>query len=685
MKSRCSAAILAALVVSGVALIAQSPSPQTSTPVFRTGVDTVEVDAIVTARDGTFVRGLTLDDFEVLQDGKKQPLSLVTLVEHPMPSPTTAPPAIDAEPDVATNAGVNEGRLYVVVLDGLHVLPADRVKAVSVARLFVEKYLAAGDMMAVLHIGGTAPYSQEFTRNRARLLQSIERFRGGNDLPSESNSIQSTSEATSQTDPDTGAVSSLLVADLFEGERAEQATRSLDTLKQIATRLGTVRGRRKSLIFISEGYISPIGSPQSQGDPFDFDGARTRNYTDQIEIALQDATRAATLNDVTIYTVDPRGQLTAGGGGEILTSDETLAQAREDARQVQSMRDVAGLTGGTAIVSTNNIAAGLQRVVAENSAYYVLAFSPMPLPHDGKLHKVDVRVKTKGLTVKARRGYIAPSSAPPPTPPAKTGMSAETFEAMKRPVPVAGLSMQMFAASFRKDDKLDSVLIGTELQGKELNLANNAPLEVSYAMIDNQGKVRASRTLNISANLRADTRTRAEDGGLRVLQRLDVPPGRYQIRIAAFQPGSATGSVVYDVDVPNFSTTIGVSSVVLTSRAISEGATIVADADLRGDLPAPPGALRTFAKDDQLTVLTEVYDNRQTPGELLVNASVTTPDGDVVKKVPLTPISGSDRPRYIATVPLDGYAPGKYVLIVDARAQANAQAVLAPPVPFSVK
>jgi hypothetical protein len=400
---------------------------------------------------------------------------------------------------------------------------------------------------------------------------------------------------------------------------------------------------------------------------------------------LQDAARAATLNDVTIYTVDPRGMMAlAGSRGDIATSDESLLQAAEDVRSVQSMRDVAALTGGTAIVNTNNITGGLRRMVVENSAYYVLAFSPMPLPRDGKLHKLDVRVRQKGLNVKSRRGYMAASSTPAPAPNPKSGMSAATYEAMKRPVPTTGLSMSVFAAAFRKDAKVASVLIGTDLQGRELNLANNAPLELQYALIDNLGKVRASRALNLNATLRAETRTRAEEGGLRVLQRLDVPPGRYQIRVAVNQPGSATGSVVHDIDVPDFAVTLGVSSVVLTSRASAAAATVVPDPDLRSALPNPPGPLRTFMTDDVVTALAEVYDNRDTPGRLLVTVTVTKPGGDVVRKVTATREDGNE-PRYTASVPMDGLEPGKYVLIMDARAAENAPPVIAPPVPFTVK
>jgi hypothetical protein len=67
-----------------------------------------------------------------------------------------------------------------------------------------------------------------------------------------------------------------------------------------------------------------------------------------------------------------------------------------------------------------------------------------------------------------------------------------------------------------------------------------------------------------------------------------------------------------------------------------------------------------------------------------VNVTVTTAAGDVIRKVPAVKQSG-DGPRYGASLPIDGIAPGKYVLIMDARAAENAPPVIAPPVPFTVK
>src|SRR5215831_18283571 len=69
---------LAALAIAGVtsALIAQEPQ----TPRFRVAVDAVRIDAVVTDKDGNVVRDLTADDFEILQDGKKQNVTFAQFV-----------------------------------------------------------------------------------------------------------------------------------------------------------------------------------------------------------------------------------------------------------------------------------------------------------------------------------------------------------------------------------------------------------------------------------------------------------------------------------------------------------------------------------------------------------------------------------------------------------------------------
>ena len=74
------------VVVSGLMSVAvlmagaQAPSQPPEAPQFRVGVDAIRLDVVVTDRDGNIVSDLALDDFEVRQDGKVQPLTLAQYV-----------------------------------------------------------------------------------------------------------------------------------------------------------------------------------------------------------------------------------------------------------------------------------------------------------------------------------------------------------------------------------------------------------------------------------------------------------------------------------------------------------------------------------------------------------------------------------------------------------------------------
>ena len=84
-------------------------------------VDYVEVDAVVTDRQGQIVRDLKKEDFQVLEDGKPQTITTFSLVDIPIERaerPLFA--ATPIEPDVQTNERPFDGRVYVMVLDDLH-------------------------------------------------------------------------------------------------------------------------------------------------------------------------------------------------------------------------------------------------------------------------------------------------------------------------------------------------------------------------------------------------------------------------------------------------------------------------------------------------------------------------------------------------------------------------------------
>src|SRR6185503_21186718 len=158
---------------------AAQPTPPQTTPTFKVQVDYVEVDVLVTDQQGRFVPDLAKEDFRVFEDGKPQSVSTFSLVNIPVERadrPLFAAQPI--EPDVESNERPFDGRVYVMVLDDLHTnfQRSQRVKAA--ARQFIERYLGANDLMAVVHTAGPSDGGQEFTSNKRLLLAAVDKTQG---------------------------------------------------------------------------------------------------------------------------------------------------------------------------------------------------------------------------------------------------------------------------------------------------------------------------------------------------------------------------------------------------------------------------------------------------------------------------------------------------------------------------
>src|SRR4029453_15972532 len=115
------------VTAAAVALLAGQPpapqpqSPQSQAPTFRLRVDYVEVDVVVTDRDGNLVNDLKQSDFQVSEDGKAHTLRTFPPVNIPIgrfgrPLNSSVP----FEPGIKTNETPFDGRVYVMVIDDLH-------------------------------------------------------------------------------------------------------------------------------------------------------------------------------------------------------------------------------------------------------------------------------------------------------------------------------------------------------------------------------------------------------------------------------------------------------------------------------------------------------------------------------------------------------------------------------------
>src|SRR5258706_699095 len=340
------------LICAGVTLLAQQPPPP-QPPIFRSGASLVRVDVTVLDRQGLPVTSLVADDFEIEEGGVAQTVQTFKFVSadgQPPPSDDTSL-AIRSPEHAAAEAARDDVRVFLVFWDEYHI---ERFAAAIQGRRALTEFVGSAfsptDLVALMD--PLLPTDAiRWTRDHRGLLPAIHKLEGrfGIYVPTRS-----------------------IVEEAQLGSREIARLRSevtISALKAATSYLGGLREGRKAIIFVSEG-LTGLGY-----EAFSL---------------LQDLIQSANNNNTAIYTVDPRGLVGA-------TSD--------------FLRMIAENTGAEAIANTNTPERALHHVITDASAFYLLGYAPTKNPSDGKFHQIKVRVKPRGLDVRARRGYWAPSAA----------------------------------------------------------------------------------------------------------------------------------------------------------------------------------------------------------------------------------------------------------------------------------
>jgi VWFA-related protein len=659
---------LALTFFAGAVLSAQSPQSapagaQQPPVTFKVEINYVEIDAVVTDAQGNLVRGLTKDDFEVLEEGKPQSITAFSVVDIPIER--ADPPLFRAdavEPDAASNLDEFDGRVFVLVLDDLWTDPARTRPVRAAAAQFVRRFVGTNDLVAVVTTGGGSRNAQEFTSSHRRLVAAIDRFvgrktRGALDL-----------------------------------ERTANARNSYEALRSVADYLGGIRGRRKAIVWFGEGI------------DYDIDNPFTSPNADVVRLEMQDAIAAATRGNVSFYGVDARG-VGAGLDEAIeltgMPDDNGGSAGLQDVvrRAHNSLRTVSAETGGFAIVNRNDLNGAFRQVIQDNSSYYVLGYYASDERRDGRFRSVDVRVGRPGLQVKARKGYVAPTGKRP-TPPAAlpAGASPALRAALDSPIPTSGLGLSVSAAPFAGAGAKASVAIVIEVDPSKLTFREadgtfNEDLEVVIVAVDANNKTPDGARDLAPLRLTPQTHRAVTRDGFRITRRLQLPPGRYQLRVGAREAnGGAVGALTMDLDVPDFSKApLQLSGIAVASAWASRIVTANPDEDLKAVLPSPPTAQRAFPADDTLAVFADVYDNiKGMAHRVAITTTVTGDNGNVV-------FTSSDERRseelggktggygYATTIPLRGMAQGRYVLRIEARALLSNRASASRELEFRVR
>jgi VWFA-related protein len=615
VRVRFISAILVSAFLSAVAI--QLPSAQVrgadQAPLFRVRTDVIQLDVSVLDDQGQPVRGLEVGDFSVLKDGRAQSIVAFAAVDVPVWIPGTATWQREIGPDVATNR-LDARRAVVIVMDDVNPTPAADPGiplAKSIANATIDG-LGPADLAAVVHVLNRAR-GQEFTVDRTLLRAAVDRFVPSTDRLPESPYAPSRGsgglQMPSQLQLPPGAC--------FLKDCVAEALRTVGEV------LGAWPGARKTVVLVSPGRQPPgISDRLAEADE------RARMFA-----ALQAA-------NVTVYQFDPHGLQTVV---QKLTDFGTFAES----------------TGGLAISNTNAPAGFVPQMFRENSSYYLLGLAAEDTP-DGRFHRLQVKVNRSNVRVRARAGYYAPTTRRP----AKSERMSALEHALSGGLPAGDLPVSATVAPFATTGRPGAALAVVARLDHGPDLPGETVIELLAAAFNNKWKQVASATQRFMLPP-AGAGARFSETALR----LDVPPGRYEVRVAMRDTANnRTGSVYASVVVPDFTREPLSMSGIAVERRSSGDATFE---NLAGVVTVRMTTIRLFSADERIAAVSRVYQRRaKTLAPVRVSARVV--DGQdraaFTAETTLEP-SAFDAERqadYRLELPLTRFTDGEYLLTLDA-------------------
>jgi VWFA-related protein len=403
---RAQSLLLSALLVSTVSsLSAQQSTPSSPTAqkpqgndlVFKSIVNRVILDVVVTDAQGKPVRGLDRRDFSVTEDGVPQRLLSFDLRDLDAAS-ESLPPNL---PPLPVNTFLNlprtpeKGPLYVLLLDLVNTEVPDQMWARQQLLKFI-KEKPEGTRFAVFLLSDGLHLVQGFTSDKELLYAAVDPSHPKHHVPKVF----------------------LYSSNYGRGNRGMM----ISVFEDIGRYLDGLPGR-KNVMWMAASF--PMSMVPVEGDPYDL--------TDDLKHAINTLARA----QAAVYTLALCGLSADNAACGADPNADNIAGRGAAARPVYNAaisKDVATATGGKSYY-LNDLKGELSEATENGANYYTLSYAPSNTNYNGELRSIKVELAKRGYQLAYRRSYFADDpnapvvrkvsakDEPQPEPPRKPGDS----------------------------------------------------------------------------------------------------------------------------------------------------------------------------------------------------------------------------------------------------------------------
>lgn len=384
-------------------------------------VRVVNVEVVVTDRDGNRVTGLDPASFRLFVDGEEVSIDYFSEV---LGGELRKPPAGEPSLPGIPSAGVDAGRVgtnYLVFVDEYFSLPHDR-DAVLEALAEELPHLGPDDRMAIVaYDGRQVEMISSWSGSERELRQALREAQGRRAL-----GFHRLSEAE-------------MYGLIYTDHLIRQVERSVDAAVAALRGFAAPEGR-KVMLLLSGGWpfsLIPLAQPSSDGelarDPLriqeeERNDSALRRSTDFDDLAggakrFRPLVDTANLLGYTLYPVDVPGQAASAPG--FVAAEERSPRRRPGERSSRrrleeglfapgspdreiadenSLVFLAQETGGRALRNAQRLVA-LREAAGDTRSYYWLGFTP-DRQRDDRRHAIRVEVAEPGLRVRTRQTFL---------------------------------------------------------------------------------------------------------------------------------------------------------------------------------------------------------------------------------------------------------------------------------------
>jgi VWFA-related protein len=499
---------------------------------FGTQAHYVLVPVVVLDKQKQPIRGLKADDFSIFENGKPQVISNLDEI-HPDATPLSLAAAAGALYSNTVRAPENQQkRLTVIALDLLNTSFSDQVRARNAILKYLRDHVGTDSLYQLLVLNNRGMrVIHDFTEDPRKLVATLRSTPAETTDPTigaAANVDVSRQQAVPAPTTDTGESGAERLSEIFralelDDNRYQRDRASADTLaalQHIAQSLKAVPGR-KSLVWVTASF------PFNWEEPETIDAGQSVGYYYRTMQLLEEA-------NIAVYPVDARGLEALGLPGAQLGDVRNLGvfmsrQSAAHTSSIQTMEEIANMTGGKAFYNRNDIDRSIQEATQDSALYYVLSYRLDTSNRKPGWRKLNVKVNRDDTTIRARKGFFITQSTVDP----QKSRDIDIYNALQSPLNYTSLPLYARISEVKGDGSKRKVsfeiYLGANSAMIDQENGNQMNLEFGADVRNDKGQTKGHILQTVTTKLKPEGIKQLRENGITYRNTVEVPLGDYQV------------------------------------------------------------------------------------------------------------------------------------------------------------